>query len=63
MRTMKSVMTLWKVEPLKCRGLPLLPLPFSPGKTGALSSCKISISQPFQNRICANQQVHEWLNP
>ena len=27
---MKSVMTRWKVEPLKCRGLPERPVPFSP---------------------------------
>jgi len=27
---MKLVMTLWKEDPLKCRGLPEAPLPFSP---------------------------------
>jgi len=26
----KSGMTLWKVDPLKCKGLPDLPVPFSP---------------------------------
>ena len=29
-KTTHSVMTRWKVEPLKWRGLPLLPMPFSP---------------------------------
>jgi hypothetical protein len=32
---MKSGITRWKVEPLKCRGLPDLPTPFSPGQAAA----------------------------
>lgn len=31
MAHMKSVMTRWKLEPLKWRGLPLLPMPYKEG--------------------------------
>jgi hypothetical protein len=35
---MKLVMTLWKEDPLKCRGFPEAPLPFSPASTSQVTN-------------------------
>ena len=49
---MKSLITRWKVQPLKCRGRPDLPLPFSPTNTKHQAEATGRISVQITSAEC-----------